>query len=130
NGGGKAEITAVGFEAKCKIRVNRIESFVLERVSLELGHQANAAAFLVLVNHDPAPLVGDGPHGELQLIFAITSQRPQYLAGEALGMNAHERSACCDITEEHHQCGLNFFRAVYNLALKAQELKLAPFGWE
>src|SRR5206468_6200130 len=64
----------------------------------------------------------------LQLVVAITAQRPEHLAGEALRMDAHERSAVGQIAEDQCERSIRVSRAVHNHALKRHGLKHSPFG--
>ena len=98
--GGQTEISAIRREAQRVVGIDRVEAAVLQRVRLQLRHQADAAALLILVDHQPAPFLGDGPHGDLQLVVAVTAQRPEHLAGEALRMDAQERSALSQIAQD------------------------------
>ena len=49
--GGQAEVPAIRPEAQGVVGIDRVEAGVLQFVSPQLCHQADAAALLVLVNH-------------------------------------------------------------------------------
>ena len=85
--GRQAEISAVRPEAQRVIGVDRVEAGVLKRVRLQLRLEPDTPALLVLVDQKPAPFPGDCPHGDIQLVVAITAQRPEHLARETLRMN-------------------------------------------
>lgn len=82
--GGKLEVAAVGGVAQLKVGFDGVASAVLEFVGLELGHEADAAAFLVLVEENAGTGIGDGGEGELELLAAVAAQRVEDVAGEAL----------------------------------------------
>ena len=77
--GRQAEVSAVGFKAQRMIGLYRIKAGILQLISLQLRHQTNAAAFLILVNHEPATFFGNSLHGHFQLIATVAAQRTQYL---------------------------------------------------
>ena len=95
------ELALVGLEAKALIRFHRVKSAVLERVGLQFRHQPNAAALLLLIDQDACPQVSD--HGEchFQLLAAVAAQRAKYVAGQTLGVDAHQRRPGVHLT--HHQ---------------------------
>ncbi len=70
------------------IGLDRIKAGILQFVRLQLRHQADAAAFLILVDHESATFFGDGLHGHFQLVVAITAQRPEHFSREALRMDS------------------------------------------
>ena len=72
--GRQVKIPAVGFELQGMIGRDRIKAGVLERVGLQLRHQADAAALLKFIDDECAAFIGNGLHGYLQLIFAVTAQ--------------------------------------------------------
>lgn len=49
----KLELAMVGFEAELFVGLDRIKSFILQLIGLELGHQANSPPFLLLVYQHP-----------------------------------------------------------------------------
>src|SRR6266446_8880568 len=100
------------------VRFNRIQPRVLERVSLQLRHQANAATFLTFIDQQSPSFRRDGPHGHLQLITAVATQRPKHLAGEALRMDTHQRNALRYIPEDKRKRGLSPPAAVRDYALE------------
>ena len=61
-----------------------IEAGILQFVGFQFCNQADAAALLILVDHEPTPFVGDDLHGHFELVVAITTQRPEHLSGKAL----------------------------------------------
>ena len=89
--GRQAEIAAIRPVAERVIRGDGVEARVLQRVGLQLGGQADAAALLVLVDHDATRLGGDRAHRDLDLLRAVAAQRAEDLAGDALRVDANER---------------------------------------
>ena len=126
--GGQAKVPAIRPEAQGVVGIHGVEAGVLQFVSPQLRHQADATALLMFVDHQPAAFRGDGPHGNLQLVVAVTAQRPEHLAGEALRMDAHERSALGQIAEDQCERGIRVSSAVHNHALKRHGLKHSPLG--
>lgn len=88
--GGKLEVAAVGGVAEFEVGFDGIAAVVLELVGAELGHEADAAAFLLLVEEDAAAGFGDGGEGELELLAAIAAEGVEDVAGEALGVDADD----------------------------------------
>ena len=128
NRGGQAEVPVIRPEAQRVVGIHRVEAGVLQFVSPQLCHQADAAALLMFVDHQPAAVRGDGPHGDLQLVVAVTAQRPEHLAGEALRMDAHEGSALGQIAQDQCERGFDASCPVDNFAFERQGLKHPPLG--
>ena len=63
---------------------------LLQLVRLQLVEQADAAALLRHVEQDAALLGRDQRQRELELLAAVAAQRVEDVAGEALGVHAHE----------------------------------------
>src|SRR5258708_26257733 len=85
------ELAVIGSETEAFIRFHRVESAVLKRVRLQLCHQANAAALLLFIDQDARSNFGDHRERHFKLLPAIAAQRAKYVAGQTLGMNAHQR---------------------------------------
>src|SRR4051812_17532243 len=113
----------VGHEPERQIGADGIEADVLQLVGAQLGHEADAAAFAIVVDDQPAVFGGDEVHREGQLLRAIAAQRPEYLAGHALRLQAHERRAAAELALNERQ---RAFNAVRSVALEAQRLEHAP----
>ena len=84
--GGDFIIPLVGVVAQGQVGLHRVETVVLEVVSLELFDEADAPAFLAQVEEDPPARLGDHAHGQGELFAAVAAARAQDVAGEALGM--------------------------------------------
>src|SRR6266576_483801 len=124
--GRQTEIAAISFEPQCMICFNRIQTTVLQRVSLQLRRQADATALLMFVDQQPAALLSNGLHGHLQLVPTVTPKRPEQLARDALRMDAHQRNARRHIAQNKRHRGLNPVDAVEYIALEPQRSKHPP----
>ena len=63
---------------------------ILQLVRLELVEQSDAAAFLVEIDDHAPALGGDHLHRPVQLPSAVAAQRMEDVAGETLGVHAHQ----------------------------------------
>ena len=63
----------------------------MQFIRLQLRHQANAPAFLLLVDKDARAFSGNHRQGHLKLLAAITAQRAEHITGQTLRMNAYQR---------------------------------------
>src|SRR5207245_8171589 len=124
--GRHTEMAAISHEPHCMICFNRIQTAVLQRVSLQLRRQADATALLMFVDQQPAALLSNGLHGHLQLVPTVTPQRPEHLAREALRMDAYQWNARRHIAQNKRQRGLNPVDAVEYIALEPQRSKHPP----
>jgi len=77
-------VAAVGFVTQFEVGFDGVEAFVLEFVGAELGHKADATAFLLFVEEDAGACVGDGEHGELELLTAVAAEGVEDVSCEAL----------------------------------------------
>src|SRR6202008_1503351 len=73
--GRQAEVAEIGLEPERVIGLDRVDSHVLQLVSLQLGHQADAAPLLVLIDEQSTAFLRDRVHGQLQLAAAVAPQR-------------------------------------------------------
>src|SRR5262249_32334366 len=64
--GRQAEVPEVGLEPERMIGLDRVDSRVLKLVSLQFGHQPDAAPFLILIDHQSAAFLRDRLHGKLE----------------------------------------------------------------
>ena len=76
DGCGRVVLAAVGLEAELEVGLDGVQPLLLQLVGLELGHEADAAALLVLVDEDAAAGGGDG--GECELEGWRQSQRREW----------------------------------------------------
>ena len=119
----------VGFKSQAFIGLDGIEPSVLQRVRLQLRHQADSAAFLLLIDQDACALLANHGERHLQLLAAVTAQRAENVARETLGVDAYQRGTCVDIP---HDKGHGFFLAprVAGFTFKAEDLEISPARWE
>ena len=101
---------------------------VLQFVGAQLVQQTDAAALLVLVDDEPPAFLGDLFQGQLELCAAVAAQAVENVAGEALGMDAHQgRRRALQIAHlQHHR----FFDAIVVAAFKAVDAEVAKPGWK
>ncbi len=104
--GGKLEVAAIGGVAEFEVGLDGVASAILQLIGLELGHQADAAAFLIFVKEDSAAFVGDGRQGEFKLLPTVAAQGVEDIAGKALGVDTDDRRWARDIS--HHECDCGF----------------------
>ena len=137
---GKLELAAVGFIAKLKIGLDGVESLVLKFVSAEFGHEADASAFLLLVEEDTCTCICNGAEGELELLAAVAAKRVEDVAGEALRVDAHDRRGTVNVS---HDEGHGRFDAsswgryvvvaalwIIDNTFEAKNPEVSPAGWE
>src|SRR3990170_1314262 len=101
-----AVIAPVGGKAERLVGLHRVQPQVLlEGVGAYLVTEADAAALLAHVDEHPATLGGDAVEGKLDLVATVAAQRVEDVAGDALGVNAHQDGfRRRDVT--HHQGGV------------------------
>src|SRR5881394_1551433 len=133
-------MAAVGFIAQFEIGFNGVEALVLKLVGAELGHEADAAAFLLLVEEDTGAGVGDGGHGELELLAAVAAEGVEDVAGEALRVDPDDWGCAVDVA--HDECHGGFGadgggrdvvvarRGIFDEALETKDAELSPSGGE
>lgn len=136
--GWELEIAAVGLVAQLEAGFDGVEALILQLVGAELRHEANAAAFRLLVEKDADARIRDSSHRELNLLAAIAAQRVEDLAVKALGMDPDDRGCAVDVS--HDQCHGGFYAAgrggnvvstvgrVINQALEAEDTEVSPAG--
>src|SRR5258708_2536685 len=90
-------LTLIGGKAELDIGLHRVEAAVLQFVSLQLRHQADAAPFLLLVDQDAGPGRGNLFERHLELLTAIAAQRTKHVSGEALRVDTNQRRLAVDI---------------------------------
>jgi hypothetical protein len=89
--GRELEAAVVGAEAELLVGFDGVEALILELVSAKFGHEADASAFLVLVEEDAGAGLGDEAEGEVKLVVAVAAEGVKDVSGEALGVDADER---------------------------------------
>ena len=70
-----AVVARVGLVAEREIRLDRVEPLILQRVRLDLLHQADPAAFLRQIDEHARPFVADHVERHVQLIAAVAAER-------------------------------------------------------
>ena len=84
--------TAVSGETQLNVGFDGVEALVLQLVGPELGHEADAAALLLLVEQDSRAFGGNALECELKLRATVAAERAKDIAGEALRVDADDRS--------------------------------------
>src|SRR6201999_153321 len=77
-------------EAEGQVGVHRVEPAILERVGAYLVAEANSAPLLTQIEEEPARLGGELLERHAELVAAIAAERPEGVAGEALGVEARQ----------------------------------------
>lgn len=138
--GGQLVGAAVGGEAELDVGFNGVEALILKLVGAELGHEADAAALLLLIEEQACAFGGDAGESELELEAAVAAERAEDVAGEALGVDADEGWGGVDVAHDEGDEAFNLrgrgrvWRAagkrLGGLALKAENAEMAPAGGE
>ena len=82
----------VGLQAQPLVGLDGVRAAVLQRVGADLVEDPDPAPLLELVDDDAAPLGLHELQRRFELARAVAAQRPEDLAGEALGVDSHERA--------------------------------------
>ena len=83
-------VAQVGGQPETLVGFDGVEAVLLQAVGLELVQQADPAPLLGEVEQDPLSLALDHRKGGGELLAAVAAQRVEDVAGEALGVHAHE----------------------------------------
>src|SRR6266436_7066954 len=94
----------IGFKTKAFVSFDRVESGVLQFVSLQLCQQADPAALLLFIKEHTCALVGDHGQGHLELLSAVTPQRAKHVPRQALRVNTHQRRSGADVSRDQGNC--------------------------
>ena len=104
------EDAAIRFVTQFKVRLHRIEAHVLQLVSAQLSHQADTAAFLLLVHQDAGALIDDALHCEFELLTAVATEGTKDVSCEALRMNADDGRRRVDVAEHERDASFDAAR--------------------
>ena len=111
----------VGIEAQGEVGVHGVHPLLLQCVSLQLVHQADAAAFLAHIQQHAAAFRLDLLHRTMQLVAAIAAAASEDVAGQAFAVHAHQHVlAVADFAL--HQSHMLFTRDVVH---ETMDLELA-----
>ena len=86
---GDGVIAFIVAEAKRKIRLDRIQAFVLQTVGADFVGQTDTASFLTQIQHNTLVHLADFLQRGFELVAAVTAQRANHVARQAFGMQAH-----------------------------------------
>ena len=121
----------VGLEAQLLVGFDRVEALVLQFVGLELGQEADAASFLLLVDQHASAGLGDHLQRHLELLLAIAAQRPEDVAGQALRVDAHQRRLRVQVPHYQRHRGFQAaLRPARGLPFEAHDAEMSPAGRE
>ncbi len=124
---GKRKVALVGLEAQPLIGFDGVETRVLQLVSLQFGHQPDAASFLLFVDKYARAQIANHGERHLELLAAVTAQRMKNIAGKTLRMDANQRRSGLNIS--HHQ-GDGFLDAPVSIGTefgaKTMDAELTP----
>ena len=98
---GQGKFAVVGFKSEPLVGFHCVEARILEFVCLQLGHQPNAASFLLFIDQDARTFLGNQRKRKLELLTAVATQGVKDVTRQTLRVDAHQRWPRCDIT--HHQ---------------------------
>jgi hypothetical protein len=120
------EVSFIIAKTKRQVRVDGIESSILQLVGPDLVQQANAPSLLAQVQDNAKGFLRDPLERRRQLIAAVTTQRAQRITGQAFRMETNR-----DILLAHHL-------AVYDgdmilfvaIVPKGDDVEVAKAGWQ
>ena len=78
-------------QPSARLASTRVEPAILQRIGAQLVDQADAAALLREIEQHAGALLGHAPDRAAQLRAAVAAQAAQQVAGEAFGMEPHQR---------------------------------------
>jgi hypothetical protein len=88
--GGRGVVPLILAPSERQVRLVRVQPSLLQRVRVQLGVQADAAALLAQIEQEP-PGVGDAFHRLAQLRPAVAALAAEHVAGQAFAMRPHQR---------------------------------------
>lgn len=100
--GGEVVAAGIGRQAESEVGVQRVVTFVLERVGLHFGVEADAPSFLPEVNNGPVPCLLDSLHGGFELRPAVAALRTEGVTGQTLGVDANQRSTLGEVANKEN----------------------------
>ena len=119
----QGEVALVSLEAETFVRFDRVEAGILQLIGLQLRHEADASALLLLVNQDASAFVSDHRQRHLELLAAVAAQGMKNVAGQALRVNPHKRRSGVNVA--HHQ-GDGFFNRATSIGFSAKSIDAEP----
>src|SRR4051812_11524916 len=97
-------IALVVGESEAAVGVDGVEAAILQRIGAELVRKADSAAFLAQIEQQSTARRADDAQRLLELRSAIAFQRAEYVAGQALAVQAHQRRFAARRTD--HECDM------------------------
>src|SRR5712692_6662962 len=123
---GKKIIAGVCREAQSFIGLHRVHAAVLQFVSPEFVHQADAAAFLGQIEQNSRGCLADFFHRQFELRAAVAPERGENVAGQALRVDAYQGSGLSVQVAANQRDGF-FLRAA---ASESADGEAAKTGWK
>jgi len=87
----KIVVAGIRRESESPIRLDRIESFILQLVCFQFIDQTDAAAFLRQIENNSGRLLGNLPQRIFELRAAVAALGCKYVSRETLRVHSHER---------------------------------------
>ena len=101
--GGRGVVARVGGQAEREVGVDGVEAALLQAVGAELVDEADAAALVTAHVDDDAAVLLDRVERRLELRAALALERVERLAGQALGVHAHERRVLEELARDDRE---------------------------
>src|SRR5207244_13406878 len=83
-------VSRIRRKAEFQVRLDGVETVLLQLVGLQLVEQADSSPLLGHVEQDATILAGELNQSLLELLAAVTAQRVEDVAGQAFGVDADE----------------------------------------
>jgi len=127
------KIAQIHCVSKPEIGFNCVEPLILKLIGAEFLNQADAAAFLMLVDEHSSASLRDCAQGQMKLLITVTPHGVEDLSRHALRMNANKWRGAVDIAQNQGQYRLSRFSNCMRAgigAFKGQQVEVRPTGWE
>ncbi len=121
-------IAQIALKPELLVGFHGIGAVILELVGAQFVHQADATAFLVLVNNDAAALSGNLPERDIELSPAIAPQTVKDVSGQALRVDSQQRRR--PIIHVAHGQHYGLFDTTACPSLKAINAEQSVLSWK
>lgn len=128
DGSGQLVVAEVALEAELFVGFDGVGAPILELIGAEFIHESDAAALLKLVDDQASASGANFGQCNFELGPAVAAQAMENVAGEALGMDAHERRGIA-LNVAHYQRD-GFFDVHTCVAFESEDPKRAVLGGE
>src|ERR687892_2056263 len=122
-----AIIPQIFFETELKIRFYGVPTLILQGIGFDLVGETDTSPLLVHINQNTFALLVDKPEGLPNLIAAIATLRPEYVARQAFRMHTNQNTVVIAYLafQQSHMFGVINLIAVHDRFVHA-----AVNGWE